>query len=67
MSEEQGRVMLKEARRDAEDLDVQYVDQLLPRLLDRKFGPALRRIPEGQGIYEFENPVFRLYVRLRAF
>jgi hypothetical protein len=67
LSGEQGRVILKEARRDAEDLEVQYVDQLLPRLLDPKFGPALRRIPEGQGIYEFENPVLRLYVKLRTF
>lgn len=60
-----GRVFLKEARKDASDLNVEYVDQLLPRLLDKKFGPVLRSVPEGRGIYEFVNPVFRLYVRLR--
>jgi len=65
--EDVGRIFIKHARRDAEDFDVDYLDQNLPRLLDRKFGPVLRRIPEGQGIYEFNNPVFRLYVRLRAF
>jgi Novel STAND NTPase 1 len=60
-----GRVFLKDARKDASDLKVEFVDQLLPRLLDKKFGPVLRSIPEGRGIYEFVNPVFRLYVRLR--
>lgn len=65
--EDVGRVFLKNARKDAEELSIQYVDQLLPRLLDAKFGPALVRIPEKPGIYEFVNPVFRLYVRLRQF
>ena len=60
-----GRVFLKDARKDANDLKVEYVDQLLPRLLDKKFGPVLRSVPEGRGVYEFVNPVFRLYVRLR--
>lgn len=62
-----GRVLLKKVRKEAEDFDVQYVDQLLPRLLDANFGPTLSRIPERPGVYEFVNPVFRLYVRLRAF
>ncbi|MCE0760537.1 hypothetical protein LWH94_15185 [Marinobacter sp. G11] len=65
--EDVGRIFLKHARQDAEDFNVDYLDQNLPRLLDSKYGPVLRRIPEGQGIYEFNNPVFRLYVRLRAF
>jgi len=64
--EDVGRVFLKHARKDAEDFDLDYLDQNLPRLLDKNYGPVLRRIPEGQGIYEFNNPVFRLYVRLRA-
>lgn len=64
--EDVGRIFLKHARKDAEDFDVDYLDQNLPRLLDRNYGPVLRRIPEGQGIYEFNNPVFRLYVRLRT-
>ncbi len=64
---EVGRIVLKETRRDAEDLNIQYVDQLLPRLVDPTYGPVLKRIPEVQGVYEFVNPVLRLYIRLRAF
>ena len=62
--EDVGRIFLKNVRKDAEDFDVDYLDQNLPRLLDAKFRPVLRRIPEGQGIYEFINPDFRLYVQL---
>lgn len=65
-NEDVGRVFLKQARRDAGDFNIEYVDQLLPRLLDKKFGPVLRSVPEGRGVYEFINPVFRLYVKLRA-
>lgn len=65
--EDVGRVFLKNVRKDAEEFEVDYLDQNLPRLIDNKFGPVLRRIPEGQGVYEFINPVFRLYVNLRAF
>lgn len=64
--EDVGRIFLKNVRKDAEDFEVDYLDQNLPRLLDKKFGSVIRRIPEGQGIYEFTNPVFRLYVNLRA-
>lgn len=64
-NEDVGRVFLKQARKDATDFDIDFVDQLLPRLLDKKFGPVLRSVPEGRGIYEFINPVFRLYVSLR--
>lgn len=64
--EDVGRIFLKNVRKDADDFDVDYLDQNLPRLLDKKFGAVLRRIPEGQGIYEFTNPVFRLYVNLRS-
>lgn len=60
------RVFLNRARKEAEAFEVSYVDQLLPRLLDANYGPALRRLPDGQGVYEFVNPVFRLYVRLRS-
>lgn len=65
-NEDVGRVFLKQARKDAGEFDIEYVDQLLPRLVDRKFGPVLRSIPEGRGVYEFMNPVFRLYVKLRT-
>lgn len=64
-NEEVGRVLLKRARQSATELDIQYVDQLLPRLVDEKYGPVLARVPEGQGVYEFVNPVLREYVRLR--
>lgn len=63
---ESGRILLKETRKDAEDLEIQYIDQLVPRLVDPTYGPVLRRVPERQGIYEFVNPVLRLYVRLRS-
>lgn len=62
-----GRVLLKKVRRDAEDLDITYVDQLVPRLVDSSYGPALARLDERPGVYEFVSPVFRLYVRLRTF
>ncbi|MEW6713219.1 MAG: hypothetical protein AB1403_25590, partial [Candidatus Riflebacteria bacterium] len=65
-NEDVGRVFLKQARKDATEFDIDFVDQLLPRLLDKKFGPILRSVPEGRGIYEFINPVFRLYVTLRT-
>jgi Cdc6-like AAA superfamily ATPase len=65
-NEEVGLVVLKEARKDAEDLDIKYIDQLIPRLVEKKSGPVLRRSGERQGIYEFVNPVLRLYIRLRA-
>lgn len=64
-SDEVGRVVLKKTRQVAEEMDVQFIDQLIPRLVDKKFGPALERVPERQGVYEFVNPVFRQYVRLR--
>ena len=63
---ESGRILLKETRKDAEDLNIQWIDQLVPRLVDPTYGPVLRRVPERQGIYEFVNPVLRLYVTLRT-
>lgn len=66
-NEDLGKVILKKVRKDAEDLDVQYVDQLIPRLVDNNFGPVLMRVTDKQGLYEFVNPVFRLYVNLRRF
>jgi len=64
-SDEIGRVVLKASRQDAEGLNIQYIDQLIPRLIEKKYGPVLERIPERQGIYEFVNPVFRQYIKLR--
>ena len=64
---EVGRVFLKKVRQDAQDLNIDYIDQLLPRLIDKKFGPVLVRIPEKPGVYEFPNPIFRIYVQLRHF
>lgn len=65
-SDEVGRVALKQTRQVAEEMDVQFIDQLIPRLVDKKFGPVLERVAERQGVYEFVNPVFRQYVRLRS-
>ena len=64
-SDEIGRIVLKASRQVAEDLDVQFVDQLIPRLVDEKFGPILERVTERQGTYEFVNPVLRQYIKLR--
>ncbi len=64
---EAGRILLKDVRGVADDFDVQHLDQVLPRLVDVKFGPVLKRSTEKSGVYEFTNPVFRLYVRLRRF
>lgn len=62
---EVGKLVLKKARRDAESFDIKYIDQQLPRLIDPKFGPALRKVPDMKGYYEFVNPVFRVYCQLR--
>lgn len=64
-TDEIGRVVLKQSRQVAEELDVQFIDQLIPRLVEKKYGPILERVPERQGVYEFVNPVLRQYIRLR--
>jgi hypothetical protein len=61
------RVFLKDVRREAEDLQVKYIDQQLPRLEDARFGAVITRVPDTNGVYEFADPVFRLYVNLRKF
>jgi hypothetical protein len=43
------------------------LSQLIPRLVDAKYGPVLRRVGDRQGLYEFVNPVLRLYINLRTF
>ncbi len=63
-TDEIGRVVLKNSRTVAEDLGVQFVDQVMPRLVEAKYGPVLERVE--QGVYEFVNPVLRQYVRLRG-
>ena len=47
-------------------MGVEFVDQLIPRLVDQNYGPALIRLDDRQGVYEFANPVFRIYVKLRS-
>jgi len=64
---EVGHVFLRNIRREAEGFEISNLDQNLPRLLDPKYGPALNKVPDSAGVYEFTNPVLRLYVRLRAF
>lgn len=64
-SDEIGRIVLKASRQVAEEMNVQFIDQLIPRLIEKKFGPVLERVPERKGTYEFVNPVLRQYIRLR--
>lgn len=66
-NEDISRVYLKKVRGDATAFEIKNLDQNLPRLLEAKYGPILAKVDERPGIYEFTNPVFRLYVRLRAF
>lgn len=60
-----GGISLKNIRSTVQDLDIEHMDQLVPRLIDRSFGPALVRRQDQRGTYEFLDPVFRAYVRLR--
>lgn len=60
-----GRVVLSNARKDAEQLGIEYVDQLLPRLVDKEYGGVLVKDKVRRGLYEFKDPLFRLYVRVR--
>lgn len=60
-----GGISLKAIRATAQELDIEHMDQLVPRLIDRKFGPALVRKQDQRGTYEFLDPVLRAYVRLR--
>lgn len=61
----EGGISLKAIRSTAQDLDIEYMDQLVPRLIDKKYGPALVRKEDQRGTYEFLDPVLRAYVRLR--
>jgi Cdc6-like AAA superfamily ATPase len=67
LADEMGKVLMRKLRSDVAGLGIQYIDQLIPRLVDKNYGPVLFRHPEKQGVYEFENPIFRLYVKLRRF
>lgn len=60
-----GRVVLQKSRATAQALDIDYIDQLIPRLVEDRYGPVLVKMPEQRGIYEFADPVFRAYVKLR--
>lgn len=64
--EERAKVQLSAVRKEARELNIETVDQLLPRLIDSKFGEVLRKTGDRRGEYEFTNPVFRMYVRLRS-
>lgn len=59
------RIALREIRPLANEFEIDHIDQLVPRLIDKKFGPALVRDPDIYGAYEWVNPVLRAYVRLR--
>lgn len=64
-TQEMGKIALKDVRKDATDWSVDYIDQLLPRLIDKRFGPILVKSEERQGLYEFVNPIFRVYCQLK--
>jgi Cdc6-like AAA superfamily ATPase len=64
-TEEMGKIALKDVRKDAIEWSVNFIDQLLPRLIDKAFGPVLVKSGERQGLYEFVNPVFRVYCQLK--
>jgi hypothetical protein len=59
-----GRVVLQKIRSTAQGLDIDYIDQLMPRLVDERYGPVLVK-SDQRGVYEFADPVFRAYVKLR--
>jgi Cdc6-like AAA superfamily ATPase len=59
-----GRVVLQRTRAAAQGLGIDYIDQLIPRLVEERYGPALIK-GEQRGIYDFADPVFRAYVKLR--
>jgi hypothetical protein len=63
--EDIGRVVLQKTRSAAQGLGIDYVDQLMPRLVEQRYGPALVKGSEQRGVYEFADPVFRAYVKLR--
>ena len=52
-----GQVFLSRTRPSAQDLGVTYMDQLLPRLIEERYGPILAKIPDTRGSYEFTDPV----------
>src|SRR5690606_33953109 len=54
-------VILKNSRTTGQELGIKYIDQLLPRLIEDRYGPVLVRT-DDQGVYEFADPVFRAYV-----
>jgi hypothetical protein len=62
-NDELGRVFLQRTRSTAQGMGIQYIDQLMPRLVEERYGPALVK-GEERGIYEFADPVFRAYVKL---
>jgi Cdc6-like AAA superfamily ATPase len=63
-NDELGRIVLQRTRATAQGLGIEYIDQLMPRLVEERYGPALVK-GEDRGIYEFADPVFRAYVKLR--
>ena len=63
-NEDIGHVVLQKTRAAAQGLGIEYIDQLIPRLVEQRYGPALIK-EAGRGVYEFADPVFRAYVKLR--
>jgi len=64
-NEDLSRIVLQRTRATAQGLGVEYIDQLMPRLVEERYGPVLMKQSDQRGIYEFVDPVFRAYVKLR--
>jgi hypothetical protein len=64
-NEEIGSVVFQRTRSTAQGLGIEYIDQLVPRLVEERYGPVLIKTSEQKGVYEFADPVFRAYVKLR--
>jgi hypothetical protein len=53
-------VVLKQSRSTAQDLGIEYIAQVVPRLIEGRYGPVLVKVPDSHGLYEFTDPVFAL-------
>ncbi len=58
--EELSRVVLQKTRSAAQGLGIDYIDQLMPRLVEERYGPALVKGSEQRGIYEFADRIMKM-------
>jgi hypothetical protein len=48
-NEEIGSVVLQRTRSTAQGLGIEYIDQLMPRLVEERYGPVLIKRPNRRG------------------